>query len=209
MFGFAKFVLIASSFASLVYPPHMGYPEAANEFPVHVDIPAAGQQTTYGIPLAISNAQSFADWFYSVQVTPEQAQVLQDVLSTIPAPCCDDNPVYACCCTKNEKICNLTRSARGLARWLLVEKGFSREGIRSAVEEWLMFLRPEYFRAKALEERGLDPTDYGLKPHEDYESCYAKACEVPLDAGGCGGMGLEVLLSQPENLPDCCRGEEG
>jgi len=72
-----------------------------------------------------------------------------------------------------------------------------------AVTEWLRFLVPNYYLAKALEEQGLDPQDFGLQPHEAYEACYKERCEVALDQGGCGGMGLEVKLSSPA-VPPCC-----
>jgi hypothetical protein len=166
-------------------------------------IPQAGAETSYGLPLSWDNAQHFADWFYEIQLSPEQAARVEEALSPIPAPCCDDNSVFSCCCTRNGKICNLTRSARGLAHWLVSQRGFGVEEVRAAVEEWLRFLKPEYYLARELEARGLDPTQYGLLAHEAYESCYQGQCAAPLDAGGCGGMGLEVILEG--ETPDCCR----
>lgn len=168
-------------------------------------IPQAGAETAYGIPLSWDNAQTFADWFYEIQLAPEQAVVVEEALKTIPAPCCDDNSVFSCCCTKNGRICNLTRSARGLAQWLVSQRGYGVEEVRAAVEEWLRFLKPDYYLARALESQGLDPADHGLAAHEAYESCYQGQCEAPLDAGGCGGMGLKVILEKAE--PDCCQGE--
>ena len=185
----------------MLNPPLVGWTQTELPPTLRGLIPQEGSPTSYGIPLAWENAQFFADWFYTVELTPEQATVVKQVLSEIPAPCCDDNSVYSCCCTKNGKICNLTRSARGLAHWLVAARGFEGEDLKAAVEEWLRFLKPEYYLARALEEQGLNPADYGLAAHETYESCYARQCEAPLDAGGCGGMGLVVLLSEPTAPP--------
>lgn len=170
-------------------------------------IPQEGAKTSYGLPLSLDNVQAFADWYYSIQLSPEEQEVFREALSAIPAPCCDDNPVIKCCCQKTNRICNLTRSAMGLGAWLIHVKGFSAEETKAAVEEWLRFLKPQYYLALALEERGFDPRDYGLEEHEAYESCDQKLCETPLDAGGCGGMGLKVLLEEKEEAPACCRGD--
>lgn len=172
-------------------------------------IPEEGTPTPYGLPLSLENIQAFADWYYSIQLTPEEEKVFEEALTAIPAPCCDDNPVLRCCCQRTNRICNLTRSAMGLTAWLIHVKGFTAEETRAAVEEWLRFLKPEYYLALALERRGLKPEDYGLKEHEAYESCDQRLCEAPLDAGGCGGMGLKVLLEAEEKVPACCRVDAG
>lgn len=90
-------------------------------------IPAAGAETAYGIPLSLENAQTFADWFYNIQLTPEERALFEEVLAGTPAPCCDDNSVLKCCCRRTNRICNLTRSALGLAAWLVHVKGFGKE----------------------------------------------------------------------------------
>ncbi len=166
-------------------------------------IPEAGKKTAYGIPLSLANAQHFADWYYTIRLTPEEEALWEEALLAIPAPCCDDNPVLRCCCQEHGRICNLTRSAQGLAKWLIVHRGYGVEEVRHAVLEWLRFLVPNYYLAKALEDLGLDPREYGLEPHEAYEACYQGRCEVALDQGGCGGMGLEVKVSPPA-VPPCC-----
>lgn len=169
-------------------------------------IPQEGTKTSYGLPISWDNAQTFADWYYSIQLTPEERDVFAEALSAISAPCCDDNPVLKCCCQRPNRICNLTRSAMGLAAWLIHVKGYTAEETKASVEEWLRFLKPEYYLSLALEEQGLDPAEYGLEEHEAYEPCDQKLCEAPLDAGGCGGMGLKVLLEKEEaELPPCCR----
>lgn len=166
-------------------------------------IPEAGKKTAYGIPLALTNVQHFADWYYTIRLTPEEEALWEEALIAIPAPCCDENPVLRCCCQTHGRICNLTRSAQGLAKWLIVHRGYGVDELRRAVLEWLRFLVPNYYLAKALEEQGLDPREYGLEPPEAYEACYQGRCEVALDQGGCGGMGLEVKLSPPA-VPPCC-----
>ncbi len=154
-------------------------------------IPAAGTPTAYGLPLAWENAQLFADWYYEIPLTPTEAQVLTAALGGIPTPCCDDTRVTRCCCEEGGLICNLVRSARGLAAWLIREKGFSVQEVRASVEEWLRFAHPQYYLAQELRRLGLDPAAYGLPTRG---ACYRGGCEVPLKEGGCGGMGLRVKL---------------
>ncbi len=167
-------------------------------------IPEAGKLTAYGIALSLANAQHFADWHYTIQLTLEQEAVWVEALAAIPAPCCDDNSVLKCCCQAHGRICNLTRSAQGLAKWLIVHRGYGVGEVQAAVLEWLRFLVPNYYLARALEEQGLDPRNFGLQSHEAYEAYYQKRCEEALDRGGCGGMDLAVKLAIPPSLPPCC-----
>lgn len=195
-------------FAAFLTPPDLGWAQGNPADALREElIPVEGQETAYGIPLSIANAQFFSDWYYEIELTPEERAIVEEALSAIPAPCCDDNPVIKCCCQRNNRICNLTRSAQGLAHWLVRVKGFGAEEVRASVEEWLRFLKPDYYLSKALEERGEDPMAYGMRSHEFYESCYRELCEAPLDAGGCGGMGLEVRLEGRPQPPCCLPGE--
>lgn len=166
-------------------------------------IPVEGQRTVYGIPLSLGNAQTFADWHDAISLTPEEEATWYEALA-FPAPCCADYPVYHCCCQDYGLICNLVRSAQGLAKWLIVHRGFGAAEVRAAVAEWLRFLAPNYYLALALEERGLDPAAYGLEPSKAYQACYRGWCNVALDEGGCGGMGREVKLAKPPAVPPCC-----
>lgn len=154
-------------------------------------IPAEGTPTAYGLELRRENAQTFAEWYYEIRLTPSEDAVLAAALEAIPTPCCDDTRLTRCCCEQGGFICNLVRSARGLGAWLIREKGFSAPQVRAAVEEWLRFLHPRYYLAQELRKRGLDPAQYGLPGRG---SCYQGWCEVPLRQGGCGGMGLTVKL---------------
>jgi len=153
-------------------------------------IPQSGSVTSYGIPLSVKNTQVFADWFYQIQLSPLEKAVVEEELISVSAPCCDDNSVLACCCSKNGNICNLTRSAQGLAAFLVHNKGFSGDATKVAVIEWLHFLHPNYYLATALEEQGRDPNDFGLEASESYESCYQDLCEAPLDRAAVVEWGL-------------------
>ena len=194
-------------FFAITFPSLLGWAEG-NPDAILADltatlIPQSGSITSYAIPLSIENAQNFADWFYYIQLSPQEKAVVEEELVSIPAPCCDDNPVLACCCSKNGNICNLTRSAQGLAAFLVHNKRLSGDAIKTAVIEWLHFLHPNYYLATGLEEQGRNPKDFGLEASESYESCYQNLCDAPLDQGGCGGMGLEVKVAF-EETKSCC-----
>ncbi len=152
-------------------------------------IPPVGKETSYGIPLSWDNAQTFADWYYEVRLTPEEATLLQQALKDIPTPCCDDTRITRCCCERSGFICNLVRSARGLAAWLIQRKDFGEEEVQAAVREWVKFAHRKYFLAKALKERGVNPSRYDLTTRG---ACYRDLCELPMRQGGCGGMGDQV-----------------
>lgn len=154
-------------------------------------IPQAGADTTYGIPLSWDNAQQFADWYYQYPLTREEETVLREALGGIPTPCCDDTRLTRCCCERSGLICNLVRSARGLAAWLIRVQGFSATQVRAAVEEWVRFAHPDYYLAQALRARGASPTQYGFPTQG---TCYRGECELPWSRGGCGGMGQQVKI---------------
>lgn len=183
----AAFSVLVVSLAGLVMAEEA-------EFPWGIVVPTAGEMTSYGIPLSLENAQIFADWYHEINLTAEEEGVVNEALEALPAICCDDHRLTRCCCELSGLLCNLVRSARGLAHFLVREKGFRAEEVRAAVEEWLKFLRPEYFLARAAEGHGEDPAEYGLSSSRDYQSCYLGRCNVPLTQGGCGGMGPEVKL---------------
>jgi len=154
-------------------------------------IPAVGTETAYGVPLSWDNAQRFADWFYQIRLSPDEAEVLQRALAPVPTPCCDDTRLTRCCCERSGQICNLVRSARGLAAWLIQRQGFAAEEVRAAVEEWIRFAHRDYYLARALRDRGLSPAEYGLTTQG---ACYFQVCELPMRQGGCGGMGPQVRI---------------
>ncbi len=169
-------------------PPQGGTPLAELEEEI---VPAAGTQTPYGIPISWRNAPRFADWYDEIHLVPSAAETLRRALAPIVTPCCDDTQLVKCCCERTGQICNLVRSARGLAAWLIQREGFSAEATRAAVETWIKFAHRDYYLAVALKERGLPPSDYGLTTRG---SCYRDECQLPLRQGGCGGMGMEVRI---------------
>lgn len=148
-------------------------------------IPHTGTETGYGIPLDLGNLPMFIDWFYEIDLGSEEQKVFHDALIALVAPCCDDNTMFRCCCEKGERACNLVRSGKGLASYLIHGKGYTAEEIREAVLQWLQFARPDYYVARELEARGIDPRQYDLTT---YGSCYRQLCQVSISQGGCGGM---------------------
>ena len=154
-------------------------------------IPGEGTATAYGIPLSLVNAQRFADWYYEFRLAPAEEAILVRALGSVPTPCCDDTRLVRCCCEEGGLICNLVRSARGLAAWLIREKRWDAAAVRSAVEEWLRFAHPDYYLARELEALGQDPEAYGLSRRG---ACYRGWCEATLSRGGCGGMGPQVRI---------------
>ena len=143
-------------------------------------IPAAETETSYGFALSLSNTQQFIVWYYEIPLLPEEKEVMQQALATIPAPCCDDNSAATCCCE-----CNLARSVWGLSAYLIHEQGYGVEAVREAARQWLQFARSDYYIAAGLKARGYFPEDYNLTI---YGSCYRGMCEFPLTQGGCAGM---------------------
>jgi len=101
-------------------------------------------------------------------------------------PCCDDHTMVKCCCEQGAVVCNIVLSGKGLAAYLIREMGFDADQVRDSVFQWLRFARSDYYLARELEERNVDPEDYGLTT---YGSCYRSMCSVPIRQGGCGGMG--------------------
>lgn len=143
-------------------------------------IPQEGEPTAYGIPLSLDNTQRFIDYYDAIPLTPEQEDIKRKALQTLRAPCCDDNPMSTCCCP-----CNLAKSVWGLSSYLIVEKGYGVEEVRESALQWLRFIHDDYYVMRELENKGVDPGQYGLS----YKApCYEGYCERPFADGGCGGM---------------------
>ncbi len=151
-------------------------------------VPLPGMLANYGIPLVLENTRQFIDWYYTITLSPEETEVIQEALLLLPAPCCNDNPMTTCCCE-----CNLARSVWGLSAYLIHDKGFGEEEVQAAALRWLQFARGDYYIARALEERGISPLQYGLTT---FGSCYRDMCELPLTKGGCAGMN-ELVEPEP------------
>jgi len=150
-------------------------------------VPQGGTATTYGIPLSLENTQQFIDWHNSLELSAEEQSIRDAALDPLVAPCCDSYPMTSCCCP-----CNLARSVWGLSAYLITEKGYEVNQLRESADQWLHFIRPDYYVARALEEERANPQEFGLTT---VSSCFADRCELPFHSrtsfghlGGCGGM---------------------
>lgn len=158
-------------------------------------IPDEGTATSYGIPLSLENTHQFIDWYNSIELSVEEQATRDMALSSLVAPCCDEYPMSTCCCE-----CNLARSVWGLSAYLITEKGYGVNLVQEAASQWLHFIRPDYYVARALEEAGIDPERLGFTTES---SCFAGHCERPFytemsssHLGGCGGM-KELIQVEP------------
>lgn len=109
-----------------------------------------------------AETERFIRYFHTIELTPEQERVKVEALSTIPAPCCADNPLATCCCP-----CNMAKAAWGLSAWLITEKGYGVDEVNQAARDWLAAANPGGFTGNA---------------------CYTGGCGRPIDENGCGGM---------------------
>jgi len=148
-------------------------------------IPREGTVTNYSLPLSLGNLPQFLDWYYDIDLDTKESGVLRGALIKLAAPCCDDKTMFRCCCERGERGCNLVRSGKGLASYLIHDEGYTAEEVREAVLQWLHFARPDYYVARELKDRGFNPRHYNLST---FGSCYRQLCEVPISQGGCGGM---------------------
>ncbi len=156
-------------------------------------VPPAGAATDYGIPLSFANTQRFIDWYNTVALSPAQAKVRENALSPLVAPCCDEYPMSTCCCK-----CNLSQSVWGLSAHLIRDEGYSADQVRSAALQWLHFIRPDYYVARALKDEGRYLARYGVSTAS---SCFANQCDLPFYRktgfryiGGCGGMNALIPM---------------
>jgi hypothetical protein len=147
---------------------------------IFASYPHDGDETSYGIPLSLKNAARFLGYYEQYPLTPAQEDVKREALTAIVAPCCDDNPMYTCCCP-----CVLAKTVWGLSAYLITEKNYDATAVREASLQWLRFIRRDYYKVHELEAQGIDPRTVGLT-HVD--SCYEGKCELPFRQGGCGGM---------------------
>ena len=148
-------------------------------------IPAEGMETAYGIPLSLESLPIFVGWWYTLVPRAESDPRYYDALTSLVAPCCDDNTAFQCCCEKSGQSCNIIRSGKGLAAHLILEFDFSATQIAAIVEEWFRFARPDYFIAAELLSMRKSPITYGLPTRG---SCNRGMCNTPISEGGCGGM---------------------
>ena len=148
-------------------------------------IPAEGTETSYGIPLSLESLPTFVGWWYTLVPQVESDPRYYDALTSLVAPCCDDNTAFRCCCEESGQSCNIIRSGKGLAAHLIAELDYSTEEVSQSVLQWFQFARPDYFIAAELSAMRKSPVAYGLPT---VGSCYRGLCNTPISQGGCGGM---------------------
>ena len=115
-----------------------------------------------------SQTRRFMDWERTITLTPQQEAIKKQALGAMPAPCCNDNSAYTCCCP-----CNLSRTIWGLANYLIAEQTAGVEKVQAKVSEWVRFVNPEGFGGKI---------------------CYQGGCPRPFKRDGCGGMKPEQVV---------------
>ncbi len=152
---------------------------------IYASFPQEGDATSYGMPLSLSNAATFLQYYTQYTLTAEQETIKREALTPLAAPCCDDNPMYTCCCP-----CNLAKTVWGLSARLIVVEGFDAAQVREAALQWMRFTRRDYYKARELEQQSLNPRTFGVYAGN---SCYEGRCELPFRQGGCGGMGELIM----------------
>ena len=149
-------------------------------------IPVEGAETDYGIPLSLDSLPQFVGWWYTLVPLVEADTRYIDGLSALVAPCCDDNLAVKCCCENDAgQACNIIRSGKGLAAYLIHDLEYTTEQVTVSVLEWFHFARSDYYIAAEMESRQISPRTYGLTTQG---SCYRGLCDTPISEGGCGGM---------------------
>jgi hypothetical protein len=148
-------------------------------------ISVEGTETSYGISLTLESLPLFIDWSFTLVPLVESDPRYYDALSSLVAPCCDDNTAHKCCCEDGGQSCNIIRSGKGLAAYLIFELDYTTEAVAESVLEWFHFARPDYYVAAELEARGINPRSFDLTTRG---SCYRSMCSTPVSEGGCGGM---------------------
>jgi hypothetical protein len=127
--------------------------------------PSAGEVAFTGTREEI---ERFIGYYQAIRLTPEQERIKVQALSTIPAPCCAENPLATCCCP-----CNMAKAAWGLSAWLITEKGYDAEQLNLATKKWLAAANPDGFSGNA---------------------CHNGGCARPIHKNGCGGMNDRQVL---------------
>jgi hypothetical protein len=107
-------------------------------------------------------AAEFISYDRSIVLSPEQKKVMDEALSSIPAPCCAQYSIATCCCP-----CNLAKSTWGLSKFLIANQNANAAQVRTAASEWLQFSNPDGYTGDA---------------------CFTKGCNRSFETNGCGGM---------------------
>ena len=147
--------LLALSF--IVY----GTGALAAEVPVPQSTQASGNSAVTFTD-ARQQAAEFISYDRSIVLSPEQKKLMNEALSSIPAPCCAQYSIATCCCP-----CNLARSTWGLSKFLNANQNANAAQVRTAASAWLQFSNPGGYTGNA---------------------CFTKGCNRSFEKNGCGGM---------------------
>lgn len=134
-----------------------------------VALPAAAGEPEPRFTGDRAETERFLAYEAAIELDAEQEAVRVEALSSLPAPCCAKFSAATCCCR-----CNMARASWGLAKHLIVERGFDAARVRDAVSRWHRAINPEGFSGDA---------------------CFsAGGCARPFAANGCGGMNRRELV---------------
>ena len=109
-----------------------------------------------------AQTRQFMGWYEEIRLTAAQERIKKEALGSIPAPCCNDNSAYTCCCP-----CNISRTIWGLSQYMIARQDANADQVRAKVREWIEFIGPDGFSGSA---------------------CYSGGCARPFHSDGCGGM---------------------
>ena len=124
--------------------------------------PQASGNDTVKFTDAHRQAAEFIAYDNSIVLSPEQKKVMDEALSSIPAPCCAQYSIATCCCP-----CNLAKSTWGLSKSLIANQHANVTQVRAAASAWLQFTNPDGYTGDA---------------------CFTKGCNRSFERNGCGGM---------------------
>ena len=114
-----------------------------------------------------AEAETFMEYYDSIQLTAPQEAIRKEALTAMPAPCCSNFSAATCCCE-----CNLSRTIWGLSKYLIAREGRGAEEVRAAAEAWVDAVNPAGF-----------PGD----------TCSSGGCGRSFSEAGCGGMNPHQL----------------
>ena len=109
-----------------------------------------------------AQVQEFIDYDSSITLTDAQEAVKREGLEALPAPCCNDNTAYTCCCP-----CNLAKTIWGLSNHMIADYQCNAAQVTAKVAEWIVFVNPDGYSG---------------------DTCYTGGCERAFSNNGCGGM---------------------
>ena len=109
-----------------------------------------------------AQVQEFIDYNSAITLSEAQEDIKKAALVPIPAPCCNDNSAYVCCCP-----CNMAKTIWGLSNHMVANLNCTAEEVGDAVQRWITFINPGGFSG---------------------DSCYTGGCERAFSDNGCGGM---------------------